>query len=304
MHEFIKTFWHCVEPELKFIDGWHIRAICLHLEALYEGVFDSLMVLCPPGAMKSLLCSVFFPAWCWTRDAAWRTMSFSYEQSLSTRDSLRCRQIVRSPLYGKLWPEASALKRDQDVKTRYENSANGWRIASSVGGKGTGEHPRLLACDDSAKAKDAMSERAREAVIEWWDGTVATRGAIHDVRRLVIQQRLHPNDLPGHILKNEEDDWVVICLPMRAEPDRMMPTPLGWTDPRKPGELLWPEGFPERRVKKVERRLGSSLRIAGQLQQRPKLLEGGLFKAEWFKDEEEIELSENDRELDRLLRAG
>lgn len=304
LHEFIKTFWRFVEPDRPFIDGWHIQALCLHLEALYENKFDSLMVLCPPGVMKSLACSVFFPAWCWARNPAWRTMSFSYEQTLSTRDSLRCRMIIRSRLYRRLWPEAGQLKRDQDAKTRYENVANGWRIASSVGGRGTGEHPDCLICDDSAKAQDAMSERARESVKEWWDGTTSTRGTMRGVRRLVIQQRLHPDDLPGHIETNEPDDFVIVCLPMRAEPDRMKRTPLGWIDPRKPGELLWPGGFPEDKVRKVEKRLGSSLRIAGQLQQRPKLLEGGLFKGEWFRWEADMEPTEAERELDRLLRAG
>lgn len=302
LHEFVKTFWRFVDDR-KFIDGWHIDQICQHLQALYNGVFDSLLICCPPGVSKSLLCSVFFPAWCWTQNPAWRTMTACYEQNLATRDSQRCRAIVRSSLYRRLWPEAAELLRDQDSKTRYQNKAGGWRLATSVGGRGTGEHPSMIVVDDAMKAQDAMSERERQNVKDWWDGTIATRGAIRDVRRLVIMQRLHPDDLAGHIQKSDEANFVQIILPMRAESGRMKTTPLGWRDPRKPGELLWPEGFPEERVKKVERRLGSSLRIAGQLQQRPKLLEGGLFKAEWFRWEEGLEPTDGEQELDRLLRS-
>lgn len=280
LYHFMQTFWRYVEPETPFIDGTHIRALALHLEHLFYGTFESLLINCPPGVCKSLLCSVFFPAWAWTHNPTWRTMSCSYEQGLSTRDCRRSRQIIRSPLFRALWPEAGQLRRDEDQKTRYGNIAGGWRLGTSVAGKGTGEHPDLIVVDDPIKEKLAHRERERQNVNDWWDGTISSRGVMRNVRRLVIMQRLHQQDLAGHILENEED-FVAIVLPMRAEKDRMKRTPIGWMDARQPGELLWPQGHDEGKVRKTERRLGTP-RASSQLQQRPIPLGGGMFKRTWF----------------------
>lgn len=168
--------------------------------------------------------------------------------------------------------------------TRYDTDKRGWRIATSVGGRGTGEHPDIIVADDPHKVKEAESDTERTAAIRWWDGTISSRGKIRGVRRIVVMQRLHQGDLSGHILETDAgvDRWVHLCLPMRYEPDRMKETSLGWSDHRtEPGELLWPAAFPERIVAELEREMGS-LRAAGQLQQRPVPLGGQLFHRDWF----------------------
>ena len=127
---------------------------------------------------------------------------------------------------------------------RYETDHGGWRISTSNGGIGTGEHPDFLVADDFFNSDQGDSETERKSGIDWWDGTtIPTRGITRDVRRVVIGQRFHEDDLSGHLLA--EGGWEHICLPMEFEPDRMQPTSLGWTDPRtEPGELLWPALFP------------------------------------------------------------
>ena len=282
--EFIRQAWHVVEPDVEFIDGWHIDAIAAHLEATLNrnGPINNLLMNIPPGCMKSLATSVFFPSWAWIHNPSLRFLCTSYEQSLSTRDSMRCRQIIQSDWYRRRWGDRFKLTGDQNEKTKFENDKRGWRIATSVGGRGTGEHPDVVICDDPHKVKEAESETERQAAIRYWDGTISSRGKVRGVRRIVIMQRLHEDDLSGHILENDaEKRWVHICLPMRAEPDRMDPTPLGWTDPREPGELLWEGAFGEGAVSELETDLGT-LRAAGQLQQRPAPMGGELFHLDWF----------------------
>ena len=98
---------------------------------------------------------------------------------------------------------------------------------------------------------------------------------------VIIMQRLHENDLTGHIMDREGPEWTHLCLPARYEHDH----PSVWIrDPRKEdGELLWPERFPEKALGKLERSLGP-YSVAGQLQQRPAPREGGLFKYEYFNE--------------------
>ena len=65
LHEFVRQAWHVVEPSTPFIDNWHLGAMCEHLEACTNGEITRLLMNVPPGTMKSLLCSVFWPCWEW-----------------------------------------------------------------------------------------------------------------------------------------------------------------------------------------------------------------------------------------------
>lgn len=283
--EFVRQAWSVPEPDVEFVEGKHIDGIAQHLEAVIWGDprVPNLLINIPPGCMKSLLTSVFLVPWAWLWKPSLRFFYATYELGLSTRDSMKCRQILQSPWYRDRWGDRVRLIGDQNEKTRYENDKRGWRMSTSVGGRGTGEHPDIVVFDDPIKAADAEREKERHAVNDWWDGTISSRGKGRGVRRVGVMQRLHEDDLSGHILSNDadQDRWVHICLPMRAEEGRMKTTPLGWHDWRKPGELLWPQYLDEKKVSELEAEMGT-LRAAGQLQQRPVPLGGQVFHEEWF----------------------
>jgi hypothetical protein len=59
---FIREVWHVVEPSIAYVHGWHIDAICEHLEAVTNGEIIRLLINVPPGTMKSLITGVFWPA--------------------------------------------------------------------------------------------------------------------------------------------------------------------------------------------------------------------------------------------------
>jgi len=282
LHEFVRQAWPIVEADRPFVDNWHVRLICRHLEALTSDEIGRLLINIPPGCMKSLLTGVFWPCWVWTHSPETRWLFASYSQQLSTRDSVRCRNLIGSPWYQRHWGRYVCLTGDQNQKTYFETTQGGWRMATSVGGRGTGEHPDYIVVDDPHNVVQSESDVQREAALEWWDGTISTRGRSRGVRQVVVMQRLHENDLSGHIL-SKGGDWNHLCLPMRYEGrDRMRPTLLGSRDERRrTDELLWPELFPERVVEEMERDLGSR-RAAGQLQQRPAPADGEMFRRPWF----------------------
>ena len=277
---FVEAAWPVLEPDHAFVSNWHIEAICQHLEAMSRGVLSHVLINVPPGTMKSLLVSVFWPAWEWMTHPELRYLCASYGQDLATRDNRRCRDMVQSAWYQGYWPRVQ-LREDQNQKTRYDTTAGGWRIGTSVGGRGTGEHPDRIIIDDPHSAKQADSQAERQAALDWFDQTIAPRGVSRGARHVVIMQRLHQADLSGHILEQGGTPWVHVCLPMRAEPERMSVTPLGWTDPRAAGALLWPALYSESLVRQLELSMGSAV-AAGQLQQRPTPAGGGLFKRDWF----------------------
>lgn len=278
--EFQRQAWSLVESK-PFVNNWHIDCICEHLQALATGEIKKLLINIPPGTSKSLNTCVFFPAWAWATDPQLRFLFASYDGELSTRDSVRCRTIIESSWYRRRWGHIVKLKKDENQKTRYFTEANGYRLSTMVDGHGTGEHPDIIGVDDPHSVSMAESDKFLQTAIEWWDLTMSSRGVARDVRKVISMQRLRANDLSGHVMK--EGDWVILCLPMRYEPNRMTTTPLGWNDPRTvEGELLWPDLYTEEKVRELETKLGS-YGTAGQLQQRPSPKGGGTFQRASFK---------------------
>lgn len=276
--EFVRKAWPVVEPA-PFAGGFHIDAICEHLEAVAAGEIQRLVINVPPRHGKSLLVCVFFPAWLWASRPEVRWLYASYAQELATRDSVRTRRLIESPWYRERFGHVFALTGDQNAKDRYENNRTGVRLATGVGGAATGEGGDIIVIDDAHKIEEATSTLTRESTVDWFDTTMSTRlnhpatGAI-----VVIGQRLHQRDLPGHLLA--QGDWEHLCLPAEYEPDH----PFLWPeDPRsEPGELLWPERFGPSEIARLKRSMGS-VAAAGQLQQRPAPAGGAVFERHWWR---------------------
>jgi predicted phage terminase large subunit-like protein len=279
---YAKQAWHVVEPMTDFVDNWHIDAICEHLEAVTNGEIRKLLINVPPRHMKSILVSVFWMTWSWIKKPSLRWIYTSYDGALSVRDSLKCRRIIQSSWYQQRWGDNFSLAEDQNLKTRFENDKTGYRIATSVTAGSTGKGGDIIIADDPHNVQESRSDVKREGALIWWDEIMSTR--LNDPKtgaRVIIMQRIHENDLSGHVL--EQGGYEHLCLPAEYEPDRKCITSIGFEDPRKePGELLWPTRFGIKEIEDKKRELGSYA-YAGQMQQNPQPAGGGMFKQSYFK---------------------
>jgi predicted phage terminase large subunit-like protein len=293
LRDFIPQAWPIIDSA-PYKSGWHIDAVADHLEAVSRGEIQRLVINVPPRHCKSSIVSVIWPAWEWLSTPSVQWLFASYAERLSKRDSLKCRRLIQSrggrrqggtllervgyvgllALLGQDWE----LARDQSEKFRFENTATGYRLATSVGGTATGEGGDRIVIDDPHKADEVESDVTRKNVLDWLDGTMSTR--LNDPAKgsvVLIMQRLHESDLTGHMLA--QGDCEHLCLPAEYEPSH----PFMWPDdPRsEPGELLWPAHFDRGEVDRLKRALGS-YRAAGQLQQLPAPAAGGIFKNAWW----------------------
>ena len=281
---FIKAAWHIVEPGREFNTGWHIDAICDHLEAVTSGDIMRLLINVPPGFMKSLTTNVFWPAWEWgPQNKPWhRYVSGAYSETLTVRDNRRTRMLIRDSWYQDLWGDRFKISSDQDSKIKFENDKRGFKMATSVRGVGTGERGDRIIVDDPHNVKDGESLAERENAVAWFTEVLPTR--MNDPRTsaiVVIMQRIHQDDVSGHIIQNDLG-YEHLMLPMEYEPERRCYTSIGFKDPRiEDGELLWPERFTKKVIERDAKIMGSYA-IAGQYQQRPVPRGGGMFHREWF----------------------
>lgn len=289
---FVVRAWPLVEPGTPLIWNWHLDLICQHLERVPHEVRD-LVICIPPGCMKSLLVSVFWPAWLWLGKPEERLLCFANDDSLATRDSRRMREIIRSEWYKSLIAEMSkrygirewGLASDQDTKVNFENSpAKGVRQCLSLGSRVTGKRCDGMIIDDPLDAKEVIlgepSQVGRriDEINDTIEKVLPTR--LNNPRtswRVIIMQRLHVNDPAARAMGRGAHSLV---LPMRYTAEHPQKHAL---DPRKEGELLMPQRFDEHfdQTMRSHHALGE-FHYASQYDQRPQSERGGLFHREWF----------------------
>jgi len=285
LKHFMSQAWHIVEPKDALVWGWHLDAICDHLTAITDGFIRRLLINIPPRHTKSLSVAVMWPCWEWTTHPEMRFLFSSYAQELSTRDSLKCRRIIQSEWYQRRWGDNFHLAGDQNRKTRFDNNKGGYRIATSVGGVGTGEGGDRIVVDDPHNVRDGESDLKRADTLMWWDESMSTRVTDPEITaKVIVMQRVHENDLSGHVMAKEAD-YVHLCLPGRYEGNRVktvlpIDSPNKFKDPRTvEGEPLSPERFTDAKLSELRKDM-SEYAWAGQIQQRPAPRGGGIFKIE------------------------
>jgi predicted phage terminase large subunit-like protein len=290
--KFYRAAWPLIVPA-PLVDTWHLDTLAEHVQAAFERQLPRLVVTIPPGYLKSSMLSVFAPAWRWATRPQERMISASHHTGLSNRDTRRSRLLVQHPWFQRLWPVPMA--RDENATTRYSNLLGGFRIASYVGG-GTGDRGEALILDDPHNAEEARSDAKRMAAVEWWGNTWSSRvnvTADDPGVKIVIGQRIHEQDVIGHILEHNGEygeEWTHLCLPARYEPKvqvvggvsyapypAKVKLPNGKTiqgDRRKrEGELLAPAFMPEEKLKLVQAGMTEATKTS-QYQQRPAPREG------------------------------
>jgi predicted phage terminase large subunit-like protein len=279
---FAERSFHELNPRADFAANWHVRVIAAKLTAVHRGRIRRLIVNLPPRHLKSHLASVAFPAWCLGHRASAQILCVSYAQDLADKLSRDCRRIVASDWYRHLFP--TRLSPQRQAAPEFETTAQGCRLATSVGGVLTGRGADIIIIDDPLKPEEALSEAHRRAANEWFDHTLYSR--LNDKEKgaiILIMHRLHEDDLVGHVLAQE--DWDIVRFPAIAEADERhvidtLAGPRIFT--RRQGQPLHPARESLVMLEQIRRTIGE-YNFAGQYQQMPAPLGGGMVKAAWFR---------------------
>ncbi|MHA1559285.1 MAG: phage terminase large subunit [Alphaproteobacteria bacterium] len=274
-----KTF-QIVSPGATFLQNWHIQAIAHHLRQAYDRKITRLIITMPPRNLKSISASVAFVAWALGQNPNLKYICASYSNELSAKHARDTRAVMSSADYKRLFPR-SRLNPKKSAELEFETLVGGGRYSTSLGGTLTGRGGNFLIVDDPMKPQDAQSDVQRKAVKEWYDQTLYTR--LDDKQAdviIVIMQRLHEDDLVGHLLE-KDPSWVHLDLPAIAIEDQEIPIGANEIHHRKAGDVLHAEREPLAVLERTKVMIGS-LTFSAQYQQRPVPLEGNLIKRAWF----------------------
>lgn len=280
-YSFMLRCFSDLNPRTPFLANWHIEVLAAKLQEARAGKIKRLIVNIPPRHLKSLAASIALPAWWLGHDPTAAIINVTYGQELSDKFARDCRAILMSAWYQALFPTRLTTSRaaiQELITTR-----GGFRMATSVNGVLTGRGADVIIIDDPLKPIDAMSDSRRTAAKEWYDGTLYSR--LNDKTRgtiIIIMQRLHEDDLVGHVLRQE--GWDLVSFPSIAEADEehRIETLLGRKRfVRRAGEALQPERESLATLDKIRTTLGT-YNFAGQYQQTPAPTGGGMIKEAWF----------------------
>jgi predicted phage terminase large subunit-like protein len=271
-----------LNPQAELALNWHLEVIAAKLAAVREGRIRRLIINLPPRHLKSLMGSIAFPAWCSGQNPSAQILCVSYAQDLADKLARDCRSIMMSRWYRSIF--STRLAPHRQAVGEFVTIRQGYRLATSNGGVLTGRGADIIVIDDPLKPEEALSDAQRQAANEWFSHTLYSR--LNDKRHgaiVIIMQRLHEDDLVGHVLTQEP--WDVVRFPAIAEEDERHEIETIWglrTFTRRRGEALHPEREPIETLERIRRTIGE-YNFAGQYQQSPAPLGGGLVKAEWFK---------------------
>lgn len=275
---FVCEAWPQVDGK-RLKPNWHMKAICDHLQAVHEGIINRLVINVPPGAGKSLIASVFWPAWRWCSDPKLQFIATSFSMRRTSNDNRRMRKLVESQWYQKRWPTTFAA--DQNEKLFFENSKGGFRRGEPFT-QMTGARGNCVIIDDPHSVDGAKSVAERTSTVETFLDAIPNRlNDLDEDSIVVIMQRLHEEDVTGAIIDRPDLGYEHLVIPMEFEDERE-PTCLGWVDPRtRPGELMHPTHFSASAVAKLKASYTPTT-YAGQYQQRPAPREAGEIDVRWF----------------------
>jgi predicted phage terminase large subunit-like protein len=282
---FIHRTFQTVAPAQVYHHNWHVEAIAWHLEQCAEGKINRLVINLPPRYLKSICASVAFPAWLLGHDPTIRIICASYSENLAGKHALDCRAVMESDWYRRAFP-STRISREKNAELNFVTTHHGYRYSTSVGGSLTGRGGNFIIIDDPIKPEDAMSDLRRSSGNEWFDRTLYSR--LDDKRRdviILIMQRLHIDDLTGHVLGKEP--WVHLNLPAIAETEQRIPTARNRFHIWLPGEPLHEARESKSDLDRIKATIGS-FNFSAQYQQRPIPLEGEIVRWEWFRFYDEL----------------
>src|SRR5262245_16152567 len=254
-YSFVQASFPIVTPGASFSPNWHIEAMAFALSRVLNGEIRRLMINVPPRNLKSICSSVAFPAYVLGHDPTRRIICVSYAEKLASKHANDCRALMRSSLYGRLFPKTQ-ISSAKDTALEFATTLGGGRLSTSVGGTLTVRGGNIIIIDDGMKPQDAYSEAARESIKQWYANTLLSR--LDDKTKdaiVVVMQRLHVDDLAGHLL--EQDGWTHLNLPAIAMSEQRIQLGPDRYHLRAMGELLHPVREPQKTLDEFKQSMGS-----------------------------------------------
>ncbi len=274
---FFTRYFFRVTKKQQYQIAPFVNEIVDKLEKVARGEIKRLIINLPPRSGKTELAVINFMAWCLANNPSAKFIHLSYSNELALGNSNKARELVSSPEFKRMWN--INLSEVENAKGNWATNSGGVVYATGAGGQVTGmgagdihasPFSGCIILDDPIKPSDANSDIEREKVNERFFSTILTRLNNVNVPIILIMQRLHEDDLSGHLLEKEPNEWVHLKIPAIINE-----------------QSFWEYKYPLDDL--IKMRKANPRIFAGQMMQEPAPSEGNIVNISWFKYFDNIE---------------
>lgn len=239
---FTRYFFHAMNGK-KYVIGDHHEIIAKKLDQVFNGEIKRIIFNIAPRYGKTELCVKNFIAKGLAVNPKSKFIHLSYSDKLALDNSEAVKEIVKNPKYTELFPYVE-IKKGTDAKEKWYTTEGGGVYAAACGGQITGFGAGLvdpheeeknkkefdnwldqlqrfggaIVIDDPIKPEDAQYENKRTLINDRYDSTIVNRVNSRNTPIIIIMQRVHEDDLCGHVMKHYKD-FEVVSLPVIIEKD-------------------------------------------------------------------------------------
>jgi predicted phage terminase large subunit-like protein len=283
-YHFFKWAFKILIPNEPYVDAPHVKYLCDLLQSEVERMerneekTKDIIVNIPPRTSKSLIFSIIFPAWVWTRIPSNKFITISYDDALTLLNASQNRDLIESDEYQELFGSYVSIRHDSNAKSLFENTRGGRRVSKTTGSNITGMGSSIINIDDPENPITVMSEVKREQTQTYYGQSLYNRLTPANLGiRIIVQQRLHEEDLSGYLLNRSPNKYLHINLPAVLSDDVSPPE---CKEFYKDG-LLDPNRLGWKVLDDMKEALGS-YGYSSQYLMKPIPVEGGILKRSWF----------------------
>lgn len=241
------SFWeHCktIAPDFYFDERWHLKKICITLQALYEGRIqkektDEEWQIVPEKITGWLTCKKFmmnvppqhgktrtlvnFSSWVFGKNPKEKIITGSYNDNTASDFSRYTRDAITATgfdtdqiLYSDIFPETKIKRGNAGFEKWALEGSHFSYLGVGVGGSVTSKGGSILIVDDPVKsAEEAFNENALEKIWLWYSSTFSSRVAAQDGEPIEIMNmtRWSNVDPCGRILESKDaPNWHLLKL--------------------------------------------------------------------------------------------
>jgi hypothetical protein len=255
----------------------YLKFLAAELTRVVAGETKRLVVSMPPRHGKTFMGSICLSAWILAHNPSAKIIILTYGQDLADKIAYAIREILRSDWYQQAF--TTRVKKDRAKLMDFVTTDGGGVRSLSIEGGVTGLGADFIIIDDPVEIKDCDNTKRLQRVNELFDNEIQTRldnpknGCI-----VVIAHRISEDDLPGHVL--QKSGWQQLTLPLIATRPRKHKLAGSEVWHRKKGELLRPDAFTQRDIKRL--RASKQPGFETLQQQNPAGTDRLRIKAEYF----------------------
>jgi predicted phage terminase large subunit-like protein len=296
LFEFFKMSAVVLQPQTEWSWNWHFKYISDLLQEEVERLLMGLpkdrdyVINLPFRSGKSTLISVIFPVWCWLKSPGINLMTVSATEALAVKFSHQSKMLIESKWFKNRFPDVT-LRPDSKSKGAFINTQGGRRESFGISSLVIGSGCNIMICDDLQSPSDVTPIGLKNTIESFQDVLYSRLDNPGIDFRVLLQQRVHENDISGYLTRTNPDKYFNIVLPVILTEDLQPKELIEYytqksspddPEPTNQPKYFWPQRFNENVLADFRTSMRPNM-YAGQLLQRPTLEEGEIIKRHWFK---------------------